>query len=308
MAQQSFDPGLSQKFTGNIRRVINKDGSFNVKRIGLGLQNFHFYQYLVSISWLQFFGLILAGYIVANAIFAFVYLAIGIENLHGAETISGSGSFWDAFFFSAHTLTTVGYGNMYPSGFWINVAAASEAMIGLLAFALGTGLLYGRFSRATASIIFSEHAIIAPYEDKTALEFRIANRRINMLIDVEASIVLTTVEMVDGKLIRVYKTMKLERTSVAFLPLTWTIVHPIDETSPIFNKTTDDLAALQTELLILIKGFDDTFNQSVHARYSYRYDEIVQGRRFTLAFYTNDDGDMVLEMDKINKTEPIALD
>ncbi|HET7153069.1 MAG TPA: ion channel [Candidatus Kapabacteria bacterium] len=308
MAQQSFDPGLSQKFTGNIRRAINKDGSFNVRRLGLGWQNFHVYQHLVTISWFKFFVYIIAGYVLTNVLFAFVYLAAGINNLHGANASSMGWAFADAFFFSAHTLTTVGYGNMYPDSFWFNVIAAAEAMVGLLAFALGTGLLYGRFSRPTASLIFSEHAIIAPYQDKTALEFRVANRRLtNTLIDVEIKVLLMTVEKNgDGQLMRQYHPVKLERTSVYFLPLTWTVVHPIDETSVLYNKTKEDLANLQAEFMILLKGFDDTFNQSVHARYSYTHKEITEGRRFTQAFYINDEGEMVLEMDKIGKTEPVG--
>ena len=155
-----------------------------------------------------------------------------------------------------------------------------------------------------ARIAFSKQIVVAPYRGGTSLQFRIANRRSNNLMELEALMLLMTVEQADGQQLRRYKTLTLERASVQFLPLTWTIVHPIDETSPLWGKVAEDLARLQTEFLILIKGFDDTFFQTVHVRYSYRFEEIVWGARFAPAFEVDSHGDMVLELERLSELRP----
>ena len=149
--------------------------------------------------------------------------------------------FLNLFFFSTHTLTTVGYGNMYPDGPLANAIASVEALLGLMAFAIATGLLFGRFSRPSARFGFSDVMVIAPYQNGKALEFRVVNRRANNLIEAEARVMLMTVEIDGGKPKRKYQQLQLERTQVLFLPLTWTVVHPIDENSPLYGKTAGDL-------------------------------------------------------------------
>ena len=298
--QQSFDPGLTQKFQGTLRRSIERDGSFNVHRKGVRFRNVNLYLILIEMSWPWFIALTVAVYVVVNSVFACVYLLRGIEHIQGALTKPPLSAFESAFFFSAHTLTTVGYGNMFPDNTWTNVIAVTEAFVGLMGFAVATGLLYGRFSRPSARIVFSDSIIVAPYQDITSLQFRIANQRTNVLMDLEAKVLMMTVESTGSEFKRSYKDLKLERPNVYFFPLTWTIVHPIDSSSPLFGKSPQDLANLQAEILILVKGFDDTFSQTVNARYSYRYDEIVWGARFMQAFYVDEHGDMVLELDRIN--------
>ncbi len=140
---------------------------------------------------------------------------------------------------------------------------------------------------------------MAPYQDQSSIQFRIVNQRPNILMDLEANLVLMTVEGPPGKLTRRYQSLKLERDRVYFLPLTWTIVHPLDETSPLYGKTAEDLERLQAEFVILIKGFDDTFSQTVHARYSYRYDELQWQAKFQPAFEIDENGDMVLNVDQV---------
>jgi len=193
----------------------------------------------------------------------------------------------------------VGYGSISPKGTAANILAALEALSGLMGFAIATGLLYGRFSKPTAKIGFSQTMLIAPYQEGTSLQFRVVNQRANILMELEAKVLLMTVEGATGQPTRKYQPLNLERSSVYFFPLTWTVVHPIDPESPLYGKTAEDLALLQAEVLILIKGFDDTFSQTVHTRYSYRYDEIVWGARFTPAFRIDDDGDMVLDVDRV---------
>jgi inward rectifier potassium channel len=169
----------------------------------------------------------------------------------------------------------------------------------VLGFAVATGLLFGRVSRPSARIGFSENMLIAPYSDVTSLQFRVVNRRKNDLMDIEARVMLMTVESKDGRPQRTYKLLRLERQQVMFLPLTWTVVHPIDSESPLWQATAEDLRKLQAEVLILLKAYDDTFSQTVLARYSYRFDEILWNRKFAPAFLVDDEGDMVLELRKV---------
>jgi inward rectifier potassium channel len=299
MEQPTFDPGLTQKFTATLRRAINKDGSFNVHRRGTTWHDVHPYLYLINARWWIFFGLMFLGYVVANTLFALVYYSLGPNQLQGADAPTAFDHFLNSFFFSAHTLTTVGYGSISPKGTAANVVAAIEAMVGLMGFALATGLLYGRVSRPSARLGYSGNVLIAPYQEGTSLQFRVVNQRENTLMEMEASVMLMTVVGPPGQLRREYTPLKLERPNVYFLALTWTIVHPIDAQSPLFGKAPEDLRRLQAEFLILIKGFDDTFSQTVHSRYSYRYDEIVWGARFAPAFTIDAGGDIVLEVNQV---------
>ena len=277
MSQPSFDPGLTQQYGGRIGRSINKDGSFNVRRVGSRLRDTNLYLFLINISWSAFFGLILVGYVVTNLVFGSIYYLLDVHNLQGANSSTPALAFASACFFSAHTLTTVGYGNISPNSLGTNAVAAFEALLGLLGFALATGLLVGRVSRPSARIAFSESILINQYQNGTSLQFRIANQRTNSLMELDAKVMLMTVDETSNGLKRDFTVLRLERPSVYFFPLTWTIVHPIDHHSPFWGKTKEDLERLQAEVLILIKGFDETFSQTVHARYSYRFDEIVLG-------------------------------
>ncbi len=210
METPAFDPGLTQQYTATLRRAINKDGGFNVRRRGLSWHDIHPYLFMVRISWPRFLGLIFAGYLTTNLLFALVYYAIGTTHLHGADAATAWVRFLNAFFFSAHTLTTVGYGSISPEGVVANSVAAFEALMGLMAFALATGLLFGRFSRPAARLAFSDRVLIAPYGDRQSLQFRIANRRTNNLMELEARILLMTVENTDGKLRRRYAPLILK--------------------------------------------------------------------------------------------------
>jgi inward rectifier potassium channel len=306
MQKPSFDPGLTQQFTGMLRRTINKDGSFNVVRRGESWRDYHLYLHLVNISWPRFLLLVSATFVLVNSIFAALFFLLGPAHLHGAEAPTEWGRFLNDFFFSSHTLTTVGYGNITPAGVSANVLAMLEALCGLMGFAVATGLLFGRFSRPSARIGFSERMLMAPYQDRTALQFRVVNRRSNVLTDIEANVLLMTVEARDGGPGRKYEALTLERPNVYFFPLTWTVVHPIDEASPLWGKTAADLERLQAEFLILIKGFDDTFSQTVNARYSYRYDDIEWGAKFSPAFSIDAVGELVLEVDQVGRYAAVS--
>ncbi len=298
--RQSFDPGITQSYDGRVRRIVNRDGSFNVRRRGGRLQDFHLYQFLLRLSWPAFLAVIAATFLTVSLAFAGLYFAAGIGGLQGLPQGSPAEAFLHAFFFSVQTLTTVGYGGISPRGVGVSVVSSAEAMMGVLGFAFSAGLLYGRFARPTARILFSSRALVAPYEGGTSLQIRVANQRDNALVDLEATVVLMTVEGGGAQARRVYAKLELERSSIFFLPLTWTIVHPIDKASPLFAKTAEALAAQAAEIMVILRGFDDTFSQVVNARTSYRFDEIIWGWRFQPAFHHDEGGHLVLDLSKMD--------
>lgn len=304
MRNPSFDPGLTQQFTAPFRRVINKDGSFNVRRRGTTWHDFHPYLHLINMRWPAFLGALFLGYLLVNTAFAVVYYALGPGQLQGMDAATDFGRFLNGFFFSSHTLSTVGYGNIAPKGLGGNIVASFEALVGVLGFAVATGLLFGRVSRPSARLGFSDHALVNPYQDGTSLQFRVVNRRANSLMELEVRLLLMTVEEGEGQPRRKYDMLKVERQQVLFLPLTWTVVHPIDGDSPFAGKTAEDLRRLQAEVLILVKGYDDTFSQTVLARHSYRHDEILWGGRFAPAFCVDARGDLVLDIRKLSELAP----
>lgn len=300
MTKESFDPGLTTKFGGELRRTINQDGSFNVRRTGLRWRDANPYLMLIDTTWPRFLITVLLGFVAVNMTFACLYLAIGINNLKGVEP--DMSQFANAFFFSVHTLTTVGYGNVYPEGAWANSISSLEAATGLMLFAVATGLLYGRFSRPSARILYSKNALITPYQDVSSLQFRVTNARHNVLTNLQARVLLMTVEMTpSGEPKRNFVDLALERPYVLFFALTWTIVHPIDTSSPLFGKTQEDLDRLEAEILILIQGFDDTFSQEVHSRYSYLHHDFVWGAKFVPSFRVDDRGGLVVEVDHLDE-------
>jgi inward rectifier potassium channel len=301
MQRPSFDPGLTQQFSAPLSRMINHDGSFNVHRRGGTWRDFHPYLHLINMRWPAFLATLFFGYLAVNTLFAAAYFAIGTEQLAGITGATPGARFLDAFFFSSHTLTTVGYGNIAPRGMAANVLSSFESLIGVLGFAVATGLLFGRVSRPSARIGFSETMVIAPYQDGMALEFRAVNRRRNSLMELEATVMLMTIDPSDGASKGRYEVLRLERSRITFFPLTWTVVHPIDPESPLHSLTEADLKRLHAEVIILIKGYDDTFSQTVLARHSYRYDEIQWGRRFAPAFHVDERGDLILEVRKVGE-------
>jgi inward rectifier potassium channel len=262
------------------QRLLNRDGSFNVRREGMKpLASLSLYHHLLTLSWPKFLGLVAATFMVLNAVFGLAYLACGPGALHGALASEMGGSeFLRAFFFSVQTFATIGYGHITPAGVAANLLVTVEVLVGLLLFALATGLLFARFSRPTARIVFSERALIAPFQGGAAFEFRIVNSRSNQLLEVECQVLFT---QLGGKVsMRQFVPLTLERRKVTFFPLSWTIVHAIDATSPLHGLTYEDLVATNAEFLVVLTGFDETFSQTVHTRSSYKPEEIVWGAAF----------------------------
>jgi inward rectifier potassium channel len=267
------------------QRLLNRDGSFNVERKGLQFwTSFSAYHATLTVPWWQFFGATALLYLAVNAAFAAAYLACGPGALGSDTAGMEQHTYLRGFFFSVQTLSTIGYGHVVPVGLAANALVTLESLIGLLGFAIVTGLLFARFSRPTAKMLFSRHALIAPYQNMTAFEFRVANARSNELIEVSAKVLLSRFEDADGTRTRRYYTLPLERPAVTFLPLTWTVVHPIDEKSPLFGETPESLRASTAEFLVLLSGFDETFSATVHTRTSFVPDELLWGHRFANAF------------------------
>lgn len=303
------DVGFGTRFTDPYSRLINKDGSFNINRINESFwDRLNLYNRLITMNWVYFLGWILLFYLAENILFAAIYVMAGAENLVGTNDVMFHGAFWKAFFFSAQTLTTVGYGHIVPNSFLTSAIAAFESMLGLLAFALSTGLLYGRFSRPVAHIRFSKQAVVAPYLDVNGWMFRIINERSNQLIDVQVEVSLSRLETrPDGTSYRRYYRLSLERTQVTFFPNNWTLVHPITSESPLYGYTDGDLSRSDAEFLILVRATDDTFAQVVHCRYSYRYDEIQWSRKFGIMTNENQAGKISVDLNKLDNTEPATL-
>jgi len=288
---------------------INKDGSPNVVRKGLPFFNTSDnYHKLITMDGWQFALLILGSYLVANIVFALIYMSLGDNVLFGTREDMELNRFWEAFFFSAQTLSTVGYGHISPRGMAANSIAAFESMIGLLSFALATGLMYGRFSRPSAKIIYSKNMLVAPYrENKRGLMFRLANKRRNILVDLSLEITFSYNEVVDGKTVRRFYPLELERKSVSILTMNWTVVHDIDENSPMKDFTYDDLVSAEAGFVIILRLFDDAFAQVVNSRTSYTVDDIVWGAKFNPMFTRNNDGQIVLDLGKMDSIENTEL-
>lgn len=297
------DFGLGDQIGSRGGRLINRDGSFNVRR--RGIQNWSPYEDLVEMGWPRFLLLVFCFYTGINALFALAFMGIGTEMLAGGERLDGLwGQFAHGFYFSVQTFTTVGYGAISPSGNAANLLSAIVALVGLLSLALATGLVFARFSQPKARIRFSEYAVVAPYRDTPfrSLQFRIANARNNQIINLKASVVLTWLDGPPGQCRRRFAPLELEREQVALFPLNWTIVHIINEGSPLFEWDYRRICDLSVEMLIMIEGFDETFAQTIHANISYTCREIYWNAHF-LPMYHAAEGTTVLELDRIDDIE-----
>ena len=263
----------------------------------------------MRMNWVSFFSIILLLFVVLNFAFALVYYAIGVEGFYGNDAKDTLSRFWEAFFFSTQTLTTVGYGHLAPHSFWINVVASFEALTGWLTFAMATGLIYGRFARPRMHMLFSENAVIAPFENGTGLMVKVAPFKENhSLLEANAMMTLALVREVDGLSKNEFYRLDLEYDTVNALTLSWTIVHPINETSPLNGLSEKELRNLQPELIVFVKAFDSSFNTMVTSRSSYTGQEIMYGYKFKTIFHrSKTGGSTVLELDKIDDLEKVNL-
>jgi len=306
------DLGLGGKLSERSRaRLLNHDGTFNVRRNNFSpFHPFNAYHTLLSLSVPRLLGLIAFGYLVTNVIFAILYWLCGAGALAGAAD-SPVGRFEDCLFFSVQTLATIGYGRLVPETRVANVLVAVEALVGLLGFAMLSGLLFARFTRPMAKIAFSANALIAPYDDGWALMFRLVNLRNHNLADVRAVVSFARWVTDGGGRRREFDALALERESIMFMPLHWVIVHPITDASPMRGLTAAALTEMEPEFVCLISADDETFAQTVHAKTSYDKNDIVWGAKFS-DMYTADVDHVAIDMSRLSDFQrveaPAALD
>jgi inward rectifier potassium channel len=288
------------------RRLLNRDGSFNVRREGLGFfQAVSPYHSLLTIPWGPFLALLAAAYLFINAVFAIGYLLCGPGALFFPSGETTPSRFLDAFFFSVQTYATIGYGSVHPVGLAANVLVTLESLIGILTFALATGIIFARFSGPSARLRLSRHGVIAPYQGITAFMFRVANTRNNEVIDLECQVVFSRFESRAEQSARVFHRLDLERSKVTFLPLAWTVVHPIDERSPLRGETEESLRASGAEFLILLKGTEETTSHGLHVRSSYEAHELAWNSKFRSVFLPPDgDGRLRVDLTLLDQVEP----
>jgi inward rectifier potassium channel len=292
------------------RRFLNRDGTFNVRRVGLSLaESRSVYRYLLDVSWPRFLSHVLWWYLGANLIFATAFLACGPGAMEGPEDygVGLTGHFLKAFFFSVQTLATIGYGRIAPIGIAANALVAVESVCGLVLFALIAGIVFARFSRPRPGIRFSDRGVIAPYRGGTAFMFRVANTRDSELFDVQADVSLVRRKTGGSAHERLFDALALERDGVTFFPLSWTVVHPIDEHSPLLGVTEQGMRESDAEFVVRLTAWDETSGQTVHVRSSYKWDEIAWGARYTgIIDRSQPDGIIRVDVNRLSEIEPLA--
>lgn len=299
--------GTNSNYSGG--RFYNKDGTVNVRKRGMPWYEItSIYHSLLAMPGWKFIAMIIGFFITINLVFACIYLLIGIEHLNGLVANSNSEKFGEAFFFSAQTFTTVGYGRINPVGFLASMVAAIEALIGLLTFAVATGLLYGRFSRPKAFLKYSNNSLIAPYKDSTAFMFRFVPYKNNHLTEVECTLTCAMQIMEEGVIRNKFYFLPLELSKINALSLSWTIVHHITEDSPLYGFSIEDFKNADAEFLVFVKAFDESFSNTVVSRTSYTWHEIVYGAKFRMMYHENETNTTtILDLDKLNEYDSVEL-
>lgn len=305
-----INTGFGVNSTDSAGRFYNrKKGKPNVIKRGVNLlDRYSWYHTMLELPIGKFLFLLFAIYISINLVFAGIYYIIGVQHLSGMNKNSELGNFAETFFFSTQTFTTVGYGRISPTGFLTNAVSTFEAFLGLLSFAIATGLFYGRFSRPQAFLRFSDNALISPYKGDIALMFRMAPYKNNRLSELEAKVTVAMQIEENGKMVNRFYNLDLELSSINSLAMNWTIVHPIDEKSPLYNFSAEDMRNANVEVLAFVKAFDEVFSNTVMARYSYVSPEIIWGAKFKMMYHPSPDKKTTtLDLNKLNAFDKVRL-
>ncbi|NJL23255.1 MAG: ATP-sensitive inward rectifier potassium channel 10 [Leptolyngbyaceae cyanobacterium SM1_3_5] len=297
-------PDRSPPQTSLRPRLVNRSGSkTGIVRVGAKMARWRDpYHLLLTLSWVQYLILTFISFVAANALFAFLYL-LGGDGIANAQP----GSFPDAFFFSVQTMASIGYGAMYPTTTWANLVVTIEALTGLLGLAMATGLMFARFARPTARVLFSKNAVITVQDGLPTLMLRAANQRHNQVIEAQTRMTLVrNVTTPEGEFMRRFYDMKLVRSQTPVFVLTWTMIHPIDSDSPLYDLTPEDLAEIEAEVVVTLTGLDETFAQTIHARYSYIASEIQWNMRFEDILSRLPDGRRAVDYRRFHEVVPIG--
>lgn len=298
------DTGFGTNASSFGGRFVNKDGSFNVRKSGVRItERISIYHKLLNMRSLNFALAIVAFYVVINILFTVVYIVLGVNEFQGFIASTPWGKIKELYFFSTETFTTVGYGRLNPVGDAANLVASFEAMLGFLSFAIATGIIYGRFSRPRSHLVFSHNAVIAPYQDKEALMFRVAPYKDgHNLSDVRVQVTASYDIEENGKMNSKFYSLSLERSKIDGLMMNWTIVHPLDENSPLFGLSEEEMKNADMEIYVTIRGFDEVYSNTVLQRTSYTYHEIIHGAKFVMMYHVSPDGNTtIFELDKLNE-------
>jgi inward rectifier potassium channel len=285
-------------------RLVSRKGQFTLNIVKLGVPRLHFadlYHRLLTLSWPQFFLLICLSYVLTNSLFALAYLA-------GGDCIANArpGSFKDAFYFSVQTMATIGYGAMYPRTDYANTIVAIEAFYALWGVAMVTGLAFSRFSRPTARVLFSRVAVIAPFNGVPTLMYRAGNQRFNQILEAQQRATLIRDEVtLEGVFMRRFYDLQLMRSQSPIFALSWTVMHAIDQSSPLYQLTAKDLIECQAEIVITLTGIDETVSQTIHARHSFVAAEIVWNMRFVDIILRMPDGGWVVDYTRFHDVKPV---
>ena len=302
-SKQNNDTGFAGNSNDVGGRFINKDGSYNLVKEGMSFQKrFSMFHDMLNLPLWKFVTVIFLFYIAINFVFTCIYLLVGIHQLNGLAIGSNWKIFRQVFYFSTQTFTTVGYGHVSPVGDGANIVAAIEALTGFLSLAIATGLIYGRFSKPRSYLVFSDHAVIGPFKEGLGLMFRFAAfKDKHALTDLEIKVNTGLLVLEKEKPVYKYFTLELERARVESMPLAWTVVHPIDENSPLHGFKEEDMRSADVELYVMLRGFDDVFSNYVQQRTSYTFNEILFNRKFVPMYRESDDGKTtILELHKLN--------
>jgi hypothetical protein len=309
-AQTDINSGFGSNANSYGGRFVNKNGTPNVEKRGMHLlRRISWYHTMIDMPNWKFMFILFAFYIGINFLFAIAYYAIGIEHLDGIkQSESVLTQFGQAYFFSAQTFTTVGYGHISPTGFLTSALSSAEALIGLLSFAIATGLFFGRFSKPTAFLKFADHALISPYGDKRGLMIRLVPFKNTNFTDAKAKMTLGLNLEENGIKTNKFYSLDLELEHINALSLSWTLVHPITENSPLYNFTKEDFEKTHGEILVFITTFDDMYSNTVAARTSYTFDELIYGAKFETMYNRSKDGSRtILHLDKLNDYQSVNL-
>ncbi|MBD1923436.1 ATP-sensitive inward rectifier potassium channel 10 [Microcoleus sp. FACHB-831] len=282
-------------------RLVRRNAVVTIVRKGRSHYWGDLYHLLLTLPWPGLLALIVLLYVSSNAIFALLYLA-------GGDCIQNArpGSFWDAFFFSVQTLATIGYGAMYPRTFYANIVVTIEALGGLLGVAMVTGLAFARFSRPTARVLFSKVAVIPPYDGVPTLMFRTANQRGNQIVEAQMRVTLVRNEVTqEGEFMRRLHDLTLVRSQTSIFEETWTVMHRIDDRSPLYGATPASLAESEAVIVVALTGLDKTVSQTIHARHSFFAQEILFNMRFVDIFSKTPDGDRCIDYTRFHDVTPV---
>jgi inward rectifier potassium channel len=263
------------------------------------------YVRLMGMKWSQLVLLFVTGFLAFNIVFAVLYSLV--PGSLGNSSAGGAVSPLDAFFFSVQTVATIGYGVLFPKSLYANCLVTIEIMAGVIGFAMGNGLMFARFSRPTSRIMFSNVAVVAPHNGVPTLMFRAANQRHNLILEAHVRVALTRTEISqEGRAMRRFRDLSVERRDNLTFLLSWTVMHPIDELSPLYGLTEADLAQSDIMIVVVMTGTDESFAQSVHARTTYTARDIVWGKTFADIISGSEDGRPVIDYRKFHSVEDIG--